>query len=567
MTVTESAGVRLTLRPYQEEALARTLAARDRGVSRQMGVAATGLGKTVIFCALAERMGARTLVLAHRDELIEQAAAKVREVWPGARVGVVKAERNEVNAEVVVASVQTLARSSRLARVVASQESALLGARPFGLVVVDEAHHSAAPSYVRVLEALGCGEPAGPLLLGVTATPDRGDGKGLDHLYDEVTWTYDILWGIRSGYLADVKGKRVTLDALNLSDVRVSRGDYDQGQAGAALRDAGAPAAIVKAWTTLAAGRRTLVFTPTVEVADLTRRAFLDAGVNAGMVSGETPLEERRATLRAFSEGRLDVLANCAVLTEGYDEPRVDCVVVARPTRSRALYTQMVGRGTRRHPDKDHLLVLDVVGASAEHSLVTIPSLFGVERPDEWEAAGTPLTAVLDEQEAEAVRLGRLRAEDVELFRQMRSEGMAWVAVHEPGQARWYTISLGGRTRRRVLLRELLGASSWIATAEREVPDEETGKTRTESKVLIADVDLEMAQGVAEDYIRKVGGHGAAALTAADAPWRRRRPSPKAKDAARKWRLPNVDGYPTAGELSDALEAHIARVRARRRRA
>jgi len=559
MTTTTDPALRFELRPYQREAIDRMRAAQGRGVSRQLGVAATGLGKTVMFCALAHEMRARTLILAHRDELIEQAAGKVREVWPGADVGVVKAERDEVHGEVVVASVQTLARSRRLARLVDAQASQLLGERPFRLVIVDEAHHTAADSYRRILDGLGVGTADGPLCLGVTATPDRGDGKGLNDLFDEIVWNYDILWGIRSGYLSDVKGKRVGIEGFDLGGVRVTHGDFDQGQAGDGMMQAGAPEQIVTAWRSWATGRRTLVFTPTVAMAQAVADKFRLAGIAAGWVSGATPMDERRETLAAFRDGRLDVLSNCAVLTEGYDEPRVDCIVVARPTRSRALYTQMIGRGTRRHPDKDHLLVLDVVGASAEHSLITIPSLFGIERKGREEDDERTVTEAIDQQEREQIRLGNIVAADVELFHQMRSQGLAWVKVHAAGTIGWYTIGLGGEQRERVTLRQAaLGEDSWSAFIEWE---QEDGSVKR--RPLMMDVTLETAQGVGEDYVRKMGG-GTVALTSVDAPWRKRKPTERQLWAAARWKMP-VDPSWNAGQLSEALDAHIARKKAAQR--
>lgn len=551
--------MRLTLRPYQLDALDRVQAAERRGVRAQLGVAATGLGKTVMFCALAERLAVRTLILAHRDELIEQAAAKVREVWPTADVGIVKADRNEVRSQVVVASVQTLARSKRLAELVAPfslEGLTLLGrAEPFGLVVVDEAHHAAADSYRRILDVLGAGADDGPLLLGVTATPDRGDGKGLDDLFAEVTFAYDLLWGIRSGYLCDLRGIRVRLDRLDMSSVKVTGGDYAAGSAGRALEDAGAPEMIVAAWLEHALGRRTLVFTPTVALAEDVRDEFARVGVRAGMVSGATPLDERRRILAAYSAGELDVLANCAVLTEGYDEPRTDCVVIARPTKSRALYTQMVGRGTRRHPDKDDCLVLDVVGASDTHSLVTVPSLFGIEKPERVWSDGESLITAVDAQERELVAAGRLLAEEVELFAKLRTS-IAWVHTHAGGQLRRYVCQLG-TDRPTVELEQLdAGTDSYRV---RVLPPR--GADNAAPRVLIDGVPLELAQGVGEDFAR---AHGVAQLVDPEAPWRKRRPTAKQLAAARKWRLPNIEGYGTAGELSDALTAHIERRKARR---
>jgi ATP-dependent helicase IRC3 len=462
-------------------------------------------------------------------------------------------------------------------------------AEPFDLVVVDEAHHAAADSYRGIIDALRAGHPpgpcpaceavtdpefdvdceeplpAGPLLLGVTATPDRGDGKGLDDLFDEVTFSYDLLWGIRAGYLADLRGKRVVVDTLDMGAVKVRRGDFDQGQAGRAMEDAEVDRFVVAAWLEHALGRRTLVFTPTVEVARLVAEAFQHVGVAAAYVHGGTPMDERRQLLQAYSRGDLTVLANCAVLTEGYDEPRTDCIVVARPTKSRALYAQMVGRGTRRHPEKADCLVLDVVGASALHTLVTVPSLFGLEGAHaERMADGTgELAGVVQDRDDELVRLGRMRAEDAELFRSVRAEGIAWVQVHQDGDPmRRYVRPLGtdpeGKPLPTVVLAQRAD-EAWTAglwwPATKEVPERK--------RVLLADVPMEVAQGVAEDYVRKNGGHH---LTAADAPWRQRKPSPKALAAAKKWRLP-VDPAWNAGELSEAMDAHIARIKSKPRRA
>lgn len=589
--------MKLTLRPYQVEALAKIEAAEARGVRRQLGVAATGAGKTCMFVALAERRRGRTLILAHRDELIEQAATKVREIWPDADVGIVKGPRNEWRSQVVVASVQTLARPNRLEQVptVLSDPgfSLLAPPAPFDLVVCDEAHHARADSYMRIFAHLGAGNPGpcteclveghharpatpeevddghelgvafdvcpprGPLLLGVTATPDRGDGKGLDDVFDEIVFSYDILWCIRAGYLCDLRGLRVQLDQLDLSAVKVSGGDYQAGSAGRALEDAGAPELIVAAWLEHALGRRTLVFTPTVALAAEVQAEFQAAGVRAGMVSGETPLDERRATLAAYSRGDLDVIANVGVLSEGYDEPRTDCIVVARPTKSRALYAQIIGRGCRKHPDKTDCLILDVVGATGAHSLVTIPSLFGVEDQERVWTGGVSLVEQVEHEEQQAIASGRLLAEEVELFAQLRV-GAAWVATHSPGAPRRYVCSLGP-DRPIVELRQLDAGDRYEATL---LPPRAQQAAPVAPLVLVTDVTLETAQGVGEDFARK---HGIGALVDPEAPWRKRRPTAKQLAAAGKWRLPGIDGYATAGELSDALTAHIERKKAGRR--
>lgn len=544
MTVAET----LALRPYQEEALGRMAEAEARGSRRQMLVAATGLGKTVIFVAKAQRTEGRTLILAHRDELIGQAAAKVREWWPDADVGIVKAGADTVGARVVVASVQTLARARRRARLVEWAQG-----DPFGLVVVDEAHHAAAATYREILGELRAGEPGGPLLLGVTATPDRGDGKGLDDLFDEIVAVYDLLWGVRSGYLSDLRGLRVRLD-LDLADVKVRRGDYAEGALGAEMEQAGGPDVVARAVAEHAADRRTIVFTPTVEMAQHTAERLRDRGVPAAAVWGAMPLEDRRATLDRFSAGEIRAVVNCQVLTEGFDEPRADCIVVARPTKSRALYVQMVGRGTRRHVEKADCLVIDVVGATEVHDLCTIPSLFGVDPRVLEEREGETVVAAMDRHEAEEVRAGRLAAEEVMLFAALRRANFAWVKV----TAGRFALNIGlhnGQDRTVVIKRSKDDETLWSAGILGRDPD-----GREWAKALIRNVSQEHAMGAGEDFARKFGRSH---LIRADSEWRRRKPTARQLETADRWGV-TVPAAANAGEVSDLIEAQIQRARARR---
>ena len=292
----------------------------------------------------------------------------------------------------------------------------------------------------------------------------------------------------------------------------------------------------------------------------LTSSAFNHRGVRAAAVSGAMPLDERRLLLRRFDRGELDVIVNCMVLTEGYDAPRVDCIVVARPTKSRALYTQMVGRGTRRHPDKTDCLVLDVVGASAEHSLVTIPSLFGtddVRLRERLESDQRGVAAVLAEYEAQEVAAGRLRAKDVELFAQVRRQ-LAWVEARRPGDdRRRYALGISRDEALVMVQLDPTDDGSWAVQRQ----STGRGKAAIQARTLIRGVHLELAEGVAEDYARRFGR---AHLVNPDAPWRKGPASEKQRAAARKWHL-DPDKYANAGELSDAIAARIERAKAVRR--
>ena len=406
----------LELRPYQAEAISAIEDAERRGVRRPLLGLPTGTGKTVIFAALIRRRGGSALVLAHRDELLVQATDKIRQVDPAARLGLVKAEANEVEAPVVVASMQTLARESRLVRL----------PRRFETVVVDEAHHATADSYRRVLDWVD----GSPLLLGVTATPERADGASLGEVWDEVVYSRSLLEMIRAGYLVDLRGLRVRL-AFDFSRLRVSHGDFVDADAAAALTAADAPAHACAAYLEHAAGRKALLFTPTVELAHLMAEAFRARGVPAEAVDGSLPLEERRAILARLRSGETQVVANCAVLTEGFDEPSVDCVIVARPTRSRILYVQMIGRGTRTFPNKRDCLIIDLVGATERHDLLTLPQLFGLGDAEALE--DRTVTEALEREHAAAAASATteapLVAEEVDLFRERAK--LRWVAVDE----------------------------------------------------------------------------------------------------------------------------------------
>lgn len=520
-------GPTLALRPYQQDTLRAIEAAAAAGIRRQLVALPTGAGKTVVFAHLARQRGGRTLILAHRDELIRQAVDKVRLVDPTARIGVVKAEHDEHDRPVVIASVQTLTHPRRIARLTT----------PYDTIVVDEAHHAATASYRAILEHCGTFGASGPLTVGFTATPDRGDGVGLDGIFERIVFERTILEMMEDGYLCDLRAVRVRVEA-DLGGLHSRGGDFVAAESAAALLDADAPAHIVSAYLEHAANRKALVFTPTVAVAEAVAAAFRETGVTAEALDGTTPVGERRAILGRFHEGETRVVANCAVLTEGFDEPTVDCIVIARPTRSRGLYQQMIGRGTRRAPGKGDCLILDVVGATNRHDLVTTATLFGL--PPQAATDQTVLGVIAEQRaiiagrmEAEAAQ-GRIVAQTVDLFR--RSSAV-WIPTTD-GQR--YVLPFGTAT-----LTLAPDGDDWaVLRQERGAPPE----------TLASGLDLGYAQGFAEDVVRQAG---LTVLVDADAPWRRDPATERQLATLRKLRLPIAPAM-TKGAAQQAIAAAVA---------
>jgi len=345
----------MTLRPYQEEARQAVWAEWDeKGIKNTLLVLVTGGGKTIIFSKIIEdcvRRGERVLVLAHRGELLEQAADKLARST-GLQCAVEKAEQTCMGSwfRVVVGSVQTLQREKRLAQFPEDY---------FDAIIIDEAHHALADGYQRVLEHF----PAARVL-GVTATPDRGDMKNLGQVFESLAYEYTLPRAVKEGYLAPIKALTVPLK-LDISGVGIQNGDYKAGEVGTALEPYLHQIAEVIARE--CAQRKTVIFLPLVKTAQKMRDILRSHGMRADEVNGESP--DRAEILARFDRGETNVLCNAMLLTEGWDCPSVDCIVVLRPTKQRGLYCQMVGRGTRLHPGKDHLLLLDFLWHTERHQL------------------------------------------------------------------------------------------------------------------------------------------------------------------------------------------------------
>lgn len=356
----------MVLRPYQQAAKAAVLDEWDRGVDKTLLVLPTGTGKTIVFSAVAEeavKRGGRVLILAHRGELLEQAADKL-EKSTGLRSSLEKAESSCLGSwyRVAVGSVQSLQRPSRLDRFAPDY---------FSTIIIDEAHHCLSDGYQRVLERFSAAK-----VLGVTATPDRGDMRSLGQYFETLAYEYTLVQAIRDGYLSPIKALTVPL-RLDLSSVGVQNGDFKVGDLGTALDPY--LDAIADEMLKNCADRKTVVFLPLVKTSQKFRDILNAKGFRAAEVNGES--DDRAEVLRDFEAGKYNVLCNSMLLTEGWDCPSVDCVIVLRPTKIRSLYSQMVGRGTRLYPGKDHLLLLDFLWHTERHELCH-PAALVAESPD-----------------------------------------------------------------------------------------------------------------------------------------------------------------------------------------
>ncbi len=360
------------LRPYQRQCLERLRQRYREGKRRLLVSLPTGTGKTLIFAQFPHyfRMRKRLLVLAHREELLEQARQKFHDADPDLQVEIEQAgKRASADCKVVIASVPTLGRAG-------STRLAALDPQDFYLIVVDEAHHCVAKSYRAIFEHFQLFAPHTPrLLVGFTATPRRGDRQGLGEVFEEIAYSRSLEAMIRGRFLCPVAGWRVTSD-VNLDTVQVRGGDFVESQLASVVDVAERNALLLRAYQDLAPGRRCIVFCVNVAHAQEVAARFRDAGIRAAAVWGAMPKDERRTTLAQLSSGALEAVTNCNVLTEGFDEPRIDCILMGRPTRSRLLYAQMVGRGTRLHPEKSDLLVIDVADNSRKHTLAGLHALF-----------------------------------------------------------------------------------------------------------------------------------------------------------------------------------------------
>ena len=552
----------IALRDYQQDTLTEVQRARQEGLTRLLAVLPTGCGKTIIFSELARRMRRKALILAHRDELIRQAADKVRMVWPDAVVGMVKGRDNDYrHKNVVCASVQTLSREKRLRQIICED---------FGLLVVDEAHHSLARTYRDIIDHLGFGENnPNRLLFGCTATAFRMDGQGLGHVYQKIVYSASILTMIRAGYLSDIRGYRAQTDT-DLSGVGTRNGDYIESQLAKAVNTDKRNKLVVDSYFNYAYGRKAIAFCANVQHAEDLAEMFRENGLTAKALSGSTPDEERQEALKDFSQGEIQLLTNCNLFTEGFDEPSIGCILMCRPTRSSTLYTQCIGRGTRRHPGKADCIVIDF--CDNRHDICSLPQLLGFDDINLNDGKSVIETLTCKEQEELDKQQEETEAEDKpeeETGAQSQDEGKG-----KPGEQ--LSLDLPPVSIKEF---DLLNKSAfrWIFDGQQWrlpvapavyailIPQGE-GKfhallmKKDEKPTLLhpTPLDLGYGQGICEDFARRNGR----AFSRKDSPWRQQPATDKQVDLLRRLGI-NPQGM-TKGEAADLIDQFFAKQDARK---
>jgi len=354
----------ISLRNYQTDAIDKIIESFKKGISRQLITLPTGSGKTIVMAALAKKLGRRTLLLAHREELITQAEEKFKLVWPDVESGICMANQNDPDKFVVFGSVQSCTRDNRLQQ---------LKENDFELLLVDEAHHSNSPSYQRIIRELGFASTnKNKLMVGVTATPMRSDNKELGDVFEEITYTISINTLIQAGYLSPVVGRRV-LTRTSLEGIHTRAGDFAIGELSEAVNTPERNKSIVETYRKYASNRKGIAFCCDVQHCKDLAEALRDAKIPAKAIYGDMDPFERKNALKELKTGKIQVATSCGVLCEGFDEATLSCIAMTHPTKFKGLYVQCIGRGLRLHPSKSDCLILDFT--DEEHNLETIASL------------------------------------------------------------------------------------------------------------------------------------------------------------------------------------------------
>jgi superfamily II DNA or RNA helicase len=538
--------VSFQLRPFQEECLTFTdLALQNH--SRVANVLPTGSGKTHTFANMAKRhlmsvSDGRVLVIVHTDELTSQAYATMALHNPDTSIGIVKAGQNETNARIIIGSRQTLASKARRDQI-----------DGVSLMIIDECHHVIMKNtYGQIIDHFPEAK-----VVGFTATLGRSDEGDLSKVWETVAYRRDILWMIRNEYLIDVRGIHVKVDDLDLKKVKKSRGDFQDAALGQALSDSMAPERVAEALKEHGPDRQTICFTPLVASAYEFAAAFEKEGFKAEVVHGALPKPERRAILRRYADGVTQVLCNAMVLTEGFDAPATSCIIVARPTKSKPLFQQMVGRGLRVDPEKpwasQDCLVMVVAGAEM-HDLRSIVDL------TEKELKPKPGQTLLEAEDDDARGDGDGKAEQKprwsgavkykEFDPLLRASRRTWGHTKETG-ARY----LAAGDFYVVLLESAESLGAWdVCWMSRK-----GGRLAKQGRTEYRGLPLDLAMDWGEDIADRMGGERATMFSTKNKAWRRKPVSdPQRRELARLG-IPVEDGW-RQGDASIAIDkAHASK--------
>lgn len=460
----------IRLRDYQRECLEIICDEFHRGINRQLIILPTGSGKTVLMAAIAKKFNARTLLLAHREELITQAIDKFKLFWPDANIGICMADHEDIDKQVVVGSIQSCSRPRRLER---------LKEINFELLMIDEAHHSPSDSYQAIINALGFKMNSQKLLVGVTATPQRSDKLGLGDTFDQVTFSRSISTMIKGGYLAPITSRKI-LTNFSLDKIRSNNGDFSIMELSEAVNTPERNAFIVSKYQEYALDRKSIAFCCDVRHCHDLANAFRGAGFDSAAVFGEMDSRERKSQLEAFKQGKIQILTSCGILTEGYDEPSVNAIVMARPTKSSGLYTQCIGRSLRLSPGKENCLVLDFTDKhhtldgimSLSDALPEAPAIKDKPKIELEETDRNPKIEILNECDCEFNILGNAK--------------FIWVQI----ESEW---SLQDDERNEIVMRQ--EKTGYVATLY--------FSDGTAYQVVASPLPIEYCRGVCEDYARR----------------------------------------------------------------
>lgn len=599
-----------TLRPYQRAQLDAIAKGLQGGLRRMLVQASTGTGKTVSLAAIPDWPPIRAwlqqfhererkmLVIAHREELLEQAADKIQKANPGHWVSIEQGARYaSAQADVIVASIQTLsARKCQRLRELQRRHR-------FRIVVYDECHHCASPTARNVLTWLGflppsdndgqesaqfddaavmeavlkgwdAVAPQDQFLVGYTATPNRSDAVGLGAVFQEIVHQYPIRQAVTDQWLVPITPWIIETQS-DLDAVRTTHGEFNQKDLATAVNTPHRNQMAVAAWRQYAEGLSTIAFTVDVQHAHDLADTFAGAGISAVALSGVTPPDERRRILRAFTAGEIQLVANAQLLTEGVDLPRATCVLMAKPTKSATAYTQMVGRVLRPYPGKTAAIVIDCVDVARRHSLQSAAVLYGL--PPNLSAKGKSLDQLADEWEAFREQypgleigtvpktleelLAKARTFDIWSVPAMGDYGagltMRWIRLGEETFRLAYPWNDGTETL--TVSKDLLGrfsvevarkASVALIAPPGPIPG---GPVVLAQGVVTASAALQLAEAFLQQERRTV-----MRLKDQSAPWRSRPASEKQLALLRRLRIP-VNGKMTAGQASDAIDVSRAR--------